>query len=173
MWFTMFFSPPTSGWEDLPLLEDVATWDDTPSLQHNLVLLCTPTTSQCKHCFHPYCPDTCLPTNTLLTPPSPSFNSPSHCFSNQVQNSVMQALKNGWAKSTLASYSCHITHFLTFCEQEQVPAALQFPTDEFVLCTYTASDTGHVSASTIQNWLSSLKAWHNTHSATWNSSLHL
>ena len=82
----------------------------------------------------------------------------------------MQALENGWAKSTLAGYLCHVTHFLAFCEQEQVPAALQFPANEFILC---ASDAGHISASTIQNQLSGLKAWHNAHSTMWNGSLHL
>ena len=147
----MFFSPVTCGWEDLPLLEDAPTWDDAPSPQCNFPLLHTPVTPQHKWRFHPYQSDMCSPANTLLTPPSLSFNSPSHRFSNRVQNSITQALENGWAKSTLASYLQHVTHFLAFCKQEQVPATLQFPADEFILCTYAASNTGHVSASTIQN----------------------
>jgi len=164
----MFFSLPTSGWEDLPLLEDVPTWDDTPSPQYDLVTPYTPATPHRKCCFHPYHLDAHSPANALFTPPSPSFGSPSHRFSSQVQNSIMQALENGWAKSTLAGYSHHVTHFLTFCKQEQVPAALQFPADEFVLCAYVASDAGRISASTIQNWLSGLKAWHNAH-VEWQS----
>jgi hypothetical protein len=169
----MFFSPPTSGWEDLPLLEDVPTWDDAPSPRRNLVPPRTPATPQHNRRFHPYHPDARLPANVLLTPPSPSFNSPSHRFSSQIQNSITQALENGWAKSTLAGYSQHVTHFLAFCKQEEVPAALQFPADEFVLCAYAASDAGRVSASTIQNRLSGLKAWHNAHGATWNGGLRL
>jgi hypothetical protein len=86
---------------------------------------------------------------------------------------MTQALENGWAKSTLAGYARHVTHFLNFCKQERVPAALQFPADEFVLCAYAASDVGHVSASTIQNRLSGLKAWHNAHGAPWNGGLRL
>ncbi|KIM34956.1 hypothetical protein M413DRAFT_49102, partial [Hebeloma cylindrosporum] len=78
-----------------------------------------------------------------------------------------------WAKSTMAGYSCHVTHFLDFCKQEGVPESLQFPTDEFVLCTYAAADAGLVSANTIQNRLSGLKAWHSTHGAPWNGGLRL
>ena len=70
-------------------------------------------------------------------------------------------------------YARHVTHFLNFCKQEQVPPALQFPADEFVLCAYAAADAGHVSAGTIQNQLSGLKAWHNAHGAPWNGGLHL
>jgi len=84
---------------------------------------------------------------------------------------MAQALENGWAKSTLAGYARHVTHFLDFCKQEQVPPTLQFPADEFVLCTYAASDAGLVSASTIQNRLSGLKAWHNTHIGQCNNYL--
>jgi len=86
---------------------------------------------------------------------------------------MTQALENGWAKSTLAGYARHVTHFLDFCKKEQVPPTLQFPADEFVLCAYAASDAGHISASTIQNRLSGLKAWHNAHGATWNGGLRL
>jgi hypothetical protein len=86
---------------------------------------------------------------------------------------MAQALENGWAKSTLAGYARHVTHFLDFCKREQVPSALQFPADEFVLCAYAASDVGLVSASTIQNRLSALKAWHNAHGAPWNGGLRL
>jgi len=86
---------------------------------------------------------------------------------------MAQALENGWAKSMLAGYACHVTHFLNFCKQEQVPSALKFPADEFVLCAYAASDAGHISASTIQNRLSGLKAWHNAHGAPWNGGLRL
>jgi hypothetical protein len=86
---------------------------------------------------------------------------------------MAQALENGWAKSTLAGYARHVTHFLDFCKREQVPPALQFPADEFVLCAYAAADAGHVSAGTIQNRLSGLKAWHNAHGAPWNGGLRL
>ena len=169
----MFFSPPTSGWEDLSLLEDVPTWDNAPSPRRNLVPPSTPATPHRKRCFHPYHLDGHSPANTLFTPPPPSFGSPSHCFSKRVQNSITQALENGWAKSTLVGYSCHVTHFLAFCKQEQVPAALQFPADKFILCAYAASDAGCISASTIQNRLSGLKAWHNAHGTMWNGGLRL
>ncbi|KIM36884.1 hypothetical protein M413DRAFT_48478, partial [Hebeloma cylindrosporum] len=86
---------------------------------------------------------------------------------------ISQALANGWAKSTMAGYSHHVTHFLTFCKREGVPDMLQFPADEFVLCAYAAADAGLVSASTIQNRLSGLKAWHNAHGTPWNGGLRL
>src|SRR6266567_8798106 len=159
----MFFTPPSSGWEDLPLLEDVTTWDDAPSPQPTLFSSHAPSTPQHRHRFHPYCPDTPSrsPAATLFTPPPQSPNPPSHHFSSPVRDSIAQALENGGAKSTLAGYACHITHFLDFCKQEQVPSALQFPADEFVLCASAASDAGLISASTIQNRQSGLKAWHN------------
>jgi len=122
---------------------------------------------------HPYCRHPRPPAHILLKPPSPSFNLPTHLFSAKIQDALTQTLTNGWASSTLAGYSCHVSHFLEFCYQEQVPPNLQFPTDEFVLCTYAASDTGLLSADTIQKRLSGLKAWHNAHNAAWNGGMRL
>ncbi|KIM34678.1 hypothetical protein M413DRAFT_35402, partial [Hebeloma cylindrosporum] len=78
-----------------------------------------------------------------------------------------------WADSTKDGYSRHVHHFLEFCDRERVPAHLRFPADEFVLCAYAASDAGKISANTIQNRLTGLKAWHNAHNAPWGGSLRL
>ncbi|KIM43643.1 hypothetical protein M413DRAFT_25971 [Hebeloma cylindrosporum] len=105
----MFLSPPTSGWEDIPLLEEAIIWDSVPSSQRDLAPLHTPATPRCASRFHLYCSNTQSVANTLLTPPSPSFNSPMHRFSTCIQNSISQALENGWAKSTLSGYLRHVT----------------------------------------------------------------
>ena len=167
----MFFPTATSGWEDLPPFIEVATWDETSRPNRSTGHSRTHTRPRRKHHFQPYHRHSRPPAHALLNPPSPSFNLPTHCFSAGVQDALVQTLANGWATSTLAGYLRHMCHFLEFCKQEQVPAALQFPTDKFVLCAYAALDAGRLSASTIQNRLSGLKAWHNAHNATWNGGM--
>ena len=163
----------TAGWEDLSPLVDVATWDEMSHLGHSIEQPHLLTKPQHRHRFQPYPCHPCLPAHTLLNPPSPSFNSPSHHFSTKFQDALAQALENRWASSTLEGYSCHICYFLEFCKWEQVPPNLQFPTDKFMLCTYAASDAACLSPNTIQNQLTSLKAWHNAHNATWKGGVHL
>ena len=168
----MFFSTPTSGWEDLPPLDNIPTWDEPRTLDRNLRQPRAPTRPRHSRRFHPY-QHASSPARILLNPPSPSYDSPSHYFSSTVQNALTEALTNGWATSTLSGYSRHVLHFLEFCKKEQVPSHLQFPANEFVLCAYAASDAGRISSNTIQNRLSGLKAWHNAHNAPWNGGMRL
>ena len=174
----MFFPTSTSGWENLPPIDHIPTWDQpttpTPTTPSRVAKPpCTPAKPCHQHTFHPYRRVTRLPANTLLEPPSPAFNTPAHRFSAVVQNALSQTLTNAWADSTLSGYSRHVHHFLGFCKQERVPAHLRFPADEFILCAYAASDASKISANMIQNRITGLKAWHNAHNAPWNGSLHL
>ena len=117
-WHCMFFPSLTSGWEDLPPIDNVPTWDhpSTPACRHVASPLCTPVKPCCRCSFHPYHHANCSPAHTFLEPPSSAFESPSHHFSTTIQRALSQALINGWADSTLTGYSCHIHHFLGFCK---------------------------------------------------------
>ena len=171
----MFFPSSTSGWEDLPPIDDVPTWDhpSTPVCRHIASPPRTPAKPRHQRSFHPYHRANCSPAHTFLDPPSSAFKSPSHCFSATIQRALSQALTNGWADSTLDGYSRHVHRFLGFCKRERVLDNLHFPADEFILCAYMAADAGRISTNTIQNRLTGLKAWHNAHNAPWNGSLRL
>lgn len=174
----MFLPTSTSGWENLPPRDQTPTWERPTTSALSTVANATktprtPTKMRRQRTFHPYRHITHAPSNALLEPPSPAFNSPTHRFSAGVRSTLSRTLANAWASSTLSGYSRHVRHFLTFCEEELVPNHLRFPTDEFVLCAYAALDAGRISVSTIQNRISGLKAWHNAHNASWNSSLRL
>lgn len=147
----MFFLTPTSGWEDLPPLNDIAKWDEPCTPDCNLGQPCTPKRPWRKRHFHPYQQHISAPACALLDSPSPLYNSPLHHFSSTIQNALTQVLTNGWAASTLSGNSHHVLHFLKFCKREQVPHHLQFLANEFVLCAYAASDASQISSNTIQN----------------------
>ena len=97
----------------------------------------------------------------------------SHTFSNRITNLITYSLENSWATSTTQQYSSAVRHFLNFCDAEQVPNLLRFPTDEFVLCAYAASGAGSSSGDTIKKRFTALKAWHHTHNVGWHGSMRL
>ena len=97
----------------------------------------------------------------------------SHVVSSRTYDLLQLAIRNSWADSTLNGYSRTVQHFLNFCEKECVPANLRFPTDEFILCAYAASDAGRTSGNTIRNRMSALKAWHHAHNASWQGGMRL
>jgi hypothetical protein len=118
--------------------------------------------------------------------PQPPFSPPSsdhssffdvasdtHLLSPQSRYHVTQAIRSGWAGSTIKRYSGAIKHYITFCDAEGVPAHLRFPADEFVLCAFAASSIGRHTRSTPSNRLSALKAWHIAHNLEWKGSSRL
>jgi hypothetical protein len=123
--------------------------------------------------------DTPLPAH--LDPPPISFdrtllfdvNNDSQLLSPRSKRHVTQAIKNGWAHSTVKRYSGSIDQFIHFCDVEGVPNHLRFPADEFVLCAFAASSVGIHSRSTPRNRLSALKAWHIAHNMEWKGSSRL
>ncbi|KAJ7640605.1 hypothetical protein B0H17DRAFT_960307 [Mycena rosella] len=57
--------------------------------------------------------------------------------------------------------------FLAFCTAEGVPTHFQLPADEFVLCTFAASNVGVHAGSTARNNIAALEAWHAVQNAEW------
>ena len=97
----------------------------------------------------------------------------SNVVSSLAKGYVSRAIQNSWAESTLRKYSGTIKQFIQFCDNEQVPDHLRFPTDEFVLCAFAASSLGKHASSTPRSRLSALKAWHFTHNLEWKGSTRL
>lgn len=113
----------------------------------------------------------------VVTPSNhnPFFNVDTNtlALSPQSRNQVNQAIRSGWASSTMKRYSGAIDQFIGFCDAEGVPNHLRFPADEFVLCAFAASSIGIHSKSTPRNRLSALKAWHIAHNMEWKGSSRL
>src|SRR5258705_10846512 len=64
------------------------------------------------------------------------FKTSNTLFSTKTLNSLDRALQNSLSASTITGYSLSLTHFLNFCNEENVPPELCFPADEFVLCAF-------------------------------------
>jgi hypothetical protein len=126
-----------------------------------------------------------IPTTSRYPPANPSPPQSQPPFFDVADNSrlagitprtrtqVNRAIQNGWAPSTFKRYSGSIQQFIRFCDEEGVPNHLRFPADEFVLCAFAASSTGHHSSSTPRNRLAALKAWHSAHNLEWKGSTRL
>ncbi|KAF8799322.1 hypothetical protein BYT27DRAFT_7045955, partial [Phlegmacium glaucopus] len=64
-------------------------------------------------------------------------------------------------------YSKSLQEFITFCGSEQVPDHLRFPANKYILYAFAVSSVGCHSGSTVQNLISSFKAWHIAHNLDW------
>ncbi|KAF7296201.1 hypothetical protein HMN09_01088800 [Mycena chlorophos] len=85
----------------------------------------------------------------------------------RLEEKVQSVLEHGWAPGTLDNYGSAVARFREFCRQEHVPAALQLPAHEFVLCAFAASSAGVQAGSTARKNISALKAWHVMHDQPW------
>lgn len=86
---------------------------------------------------------------------------------------VNLALNSAWADSTLSKYCSIISQFLSFCDQECIPAHAHCPASEHLLCAFTASRVGSLSGSMVHNHMVALKAWHAYLDKPWLGSVHL
>jgi hypothetical protein len=153
------------------------------SLTHSSAGVTSPTTVvTCQHIVpvipHPR-PIPCQPS---VTPGRPGLvpQADPHAFfdvhndslvlSSQAKDHVTQAIQGSWASSTLKRYTGAIRQFILFCDTENVPAHLRFPSDEFVLCAFAASSLGRHAGGTPRSRLSALKAWHAAHNVEWKGS---
>jgi hypothetical protein len=79
----------------------------------------------------------------------------------------MEAIRSGWAPSTLRGYSRAVNLFLAFCNDENIHPKHRFPADEIVLCTFAASGAGRLTGATARNLMAGLRAWHIAWNADW------
>jgi hypothetical protein len=73
----------------------------------------------------------------------------------------------------MKQYTSTIQQFIDFCDAEQIPKALHFSADKFILCAFVASSIGRNSGGTPHVRLSAIKAWHIAHKMDWKGSTHL
>lgn len=104
---------------------------------------------------------------------SPESHSRTHLFSQRTNHLLRRAIAHSWALSTTKKYSNAIQLFFDFCDIENIPNTLRFPTDEFVLCAFAASGSETSTYSTIRNKITALKAWHNRHDTEWKGGMRL
>ncbi|CAE7121611.1 unnamed protein product [Rhizoctonia solani] len=108
-------------------------------------------------------------TSTACTSRSPNTLLPTiESSTDPLLHGAINILPNAFAKSTLNGYSSTIQRFLTFCSDQNIPAARIFPSDEVVLCAFAASFAHRASGGSLANTMAALKAWHALHNMPWN-----
>ncbi|KAF9536812.1 hypothetical protein CPC08DRAFT_745502 [Agrocybe pediades] len=80
------------------------------------------------------------------------------------------ALHHGLASSTRRGYNASVKEFLTFCKNENIPAAFCFPAHELLLCAFAAQSVARHSGQTASKKIAALKSWHTSHNMPWNGS---
>lgn len=95
---------------------------------------------------------------SLPPPPRPLAIDP--VWPSSFQSSIDKALDNAWADSTIKNYTHSINTFLAFCKKHRIPEELTFPSSDYLICSFIASQQETVSSSTIKNYISGIRAWH-------------
>lgn len=76
------------------------------------------------------------------------------------KESIDKALDRAWAPATLKNYSHSIKTFLAFCAKHHIPDGQIFPSSDYLICAFVASQSETVAQSTIKNYISGIRAWH-------------
>lgn len=115
------------------------------------------------------------PYNPPKLPPAPSPLTIDPVWPASFQVSIDAALDKAWADSTIKNYTNSINTFLAFCKKHRIPSELTFPSSDYLICSFIASQQDTVSPSTIKNYISGIRAWHvrNGHSFTRSERLNL
>lgn len=93
-------------------------------------------------------------------PPIPTPAIPSEDWPESFRLSIDKALDNAWAPGTLKNYAHSIKTFIAFCNKHHIPDQLVFPSSDYLVCAFVASQQDSVSQSTIKNYVSGIRAWH-------------
>lgn len=72
-------------------------------------------------------------------PPVPTaINSPDN-WPDSFHISIDKALDNAWAPGTIKNYTHSIKTFLAFCQKHHIPDQLIFPSSDYLVCAFIAS----------------------------------
>ncbi|KZT29214.1 hypothetical protein NEOLEDRAFT_1239211 [Neolentinus lepideus HHB14362 ss-1] len=82
---------------------------------------------------------------------------------NKTQELVFAALE----PNTRTSCGAGLLRFHEFCDSEGIPESLRMPEPAYLLAAFVAWQVGTVSVSTIDNWLTAVRTWHDVNGARW------
>lgn len=97
---------------------------------------------------------------SLPPPPSDPLLSNSENWPASFRESIDKALDRAWAPGTLKTYAHSIRTFLAFCSKHHIPNEQVFPSSDYLICAFVASQGETVAQSTIKNYISGIRAWH-------------
>jgi hypothetical protein len=86
---------------------------------------------------------------------------------------IAYTIQRSWGSATSKKYANGVTHFIKFCNDNQIPPHMILPASEFTLCAFAAATSGIRAGSTIRNDLTAVRAWHISHYVPWNGGLQL
>ncbi|KAF7319948.1 hypothetical protein MKEN_00778600 [Mycena kentingensis (nom. inval.)] len=77
-------------------------------------------------------------------------------------------LHASYAPNSSSSYAAGPLRFNQFCDEFGIPEEDRMPASNILLSAFISHHVGTVSGEAVKNWLSGLKAWHDTNGAPWN-----
>ncbi|KIY54016.1 hypothetical protein FISHEDRAFT_28903, partial [Fistulina hepatica ATCC 64428] len=77
------------------------------------------------------------------------------------------SLTSSFTEPTRSSYGAGLLRFHQFCDQNNVSESRRMPIHVTLLASFLGCWSSRVSGSTIKNWLSGLKAWHDINLQPW------
>ncbi|KAJ7739025.1 hypothetical protein DFH07DRAFT_752328 [Mycena maculata] len=86
---------------------------------------------------------------------------------------IDRVICHAWAPATLDKYDNGLAHFLSYCDNMEVPIPFRLPASEFLLCAFAASFAGSLASSTVENKLNGVRAWHIVNNVEYKGSLRL
>ncbi|KAJ3911469.1 hypothetical protein F5877DRAFT_55301 [Lentinula edodes] len=82
-------------------------------------------------------------------------------------NWVEQVLVNGYAKSTLETYTLGLLAFHVFCDSRSIPEEQHAPCSTDLLNIWIATTAGSFAGASVKNYVHSLRTWHIIHGDEW------
>lgn len=76
-------------------------------------------------------------------------------------------MTNAWRQGTLATYGSGLLHYHVFCDLKNYPESSRAPASPMIISAFLASLAGRYSASTIENYVAGVRAWHILHNVKW------
>ncbi|KAJ2921053.1 hypothetical protein H1R20_g16042, partial [Candolleomyces eurysporus] len=80
------------------------------------------------------------------------------------------AVISSLAESTCTGYGAGLLQFTEFCDREGVSKYSRMPASAVLLAAFVADQASKASSSSINSWMSAVRAWHVINNAPWYSS---
>ncbi|KAF5334719.1 hypothetical protein D9758_017359 [Tetrapyrgos nigripes] len=88
-------------------------------------------------------------------------------FPQKVISSAEKAIAGSTVDVTKETYAAGLTRFTQYCDELNIDENQRMPADKLLIAGFVGEHISKVSGSTISNWLSGLKAWHEMKGAPW------
>ncbi|RXW13687.1 hypothetical protein EST38_g12165 [Candolleomyces aberdarensis] len=81
---------------------------------------------------------------------------------------INSTLISSLAEATRTSYGAGLLRFTEYCDREEVSELRRMPASSFLLSGFVAEFSATVSGSTINSWMSGIRAWHVLNNSPWH-----